>query len=113
MIIQEVSVKNIFDDNRILIKSPNHFYSYSFWGPLFIQYPVKGLLPWTYIQEKNDRRREEKILTLKQQTAPMKLCNGCPIEFSMFLNYCKGLRFEEDPDYDYLRKLFRNLAKKK
>ena len=43
----------------------------------------------------------------------MKLCNGCPIEFSMFLNYCKGLRFEEDPDYDYLRKLFRNLAKKK
>ena len=43
----------------------------------------------------------------------MKLCNGCPIEFSMFLNYCKGLRFEEDPDYDYLRRLFRNLAKKK
>ena len=30
----------------------------------------------------------------------------------MYLNYCKGLRFEEDPDYDYLRRLFRNLAKK-
>ena len=81
-------------------------------GPLFIQHPVKGSLPWQYIQEKNDRKREEKTLTLKQQTATKKLCDGCPIEFSMFLNYCKGLRFEEDPDYDYLRRLFRNLAKK-
>ena len=27
----------------------------------------------------------------------------------MYLNYCRGLRFEEGPDYMYLRQLFRIL----
>lgn len=27
----------------------------------------------------------------------------------MYLNYCRGLRFEEAPDYMYLRQLFRIL----
>lgn len=27
----------------------------------------------------------------------------------MYLNYCRGLRFEEAPDYIYLRQLFRIL----
>ena len=31
------------------------------------------------------------------------LCKGFPAEFSMYLNYCRGLRFEEAPDYMYLR----------
>lgn len=34
---------------------------------------------------------------------------GFPAEFSMYLNYCRGLRFEEGPDYMYLRQLFRIL----
>lgn len=34
---------------------------------------------------------------------------GFPAEFSMYLNYCRGLRFEEAPDYMYLRQLFRIL----
>ena len=35
------------------------------------------------------------------------LCKGFPAEFAMYLNYCRGLRFEEAPDYMYLRQLFR------
>jgi hypothetical protein len=34
---------------------------------------------------------------------------GFPAEFAMYLNYCRGLRFEEAPDYMYLRQLFRIL----
>ena len=34
---------------------------------------------------------------------------GYPAEFAMYLNYCRGLRFEEAPDYMYLRQLFRIL----
>lgn len=34
---------------------------------------------------------------------------GFPTEFAMYLNYCRGLRFEEAPDYMYLRQLFRIL----
>ena len=37
------------------------------------------------------------------------LCKGFPAEFSMYLNYCRGLRFDEAPDYMYLRQLFRIL----
>lgn len=31
------------------------------------------------------------------------------MEFPTYLNYCRQLRFEERPDYSYLRQLFRSL----
>ena len=37
------------------------------------------------------------------------LCNDHPIEFAMYINYCRGLRFDEDPDYAFLRRLFKKL----
>jgi len=37
------------------------------------------------------------------------LCRGVPAEFAMYLNYTRGLSFEEAPDYMYLRQLFRIL----
>lgn len=40
---------------------------------------------------------------------PLSLSQGFPAEFAMYLNYCRGLRFEEAPDYMYLRQLFRIL----
>ena len=40
------------------------------------------------------------------------LCKGLPMEFITYMNYCKGLKFEEKPDYTYLRKMFINLMKK-
>ena len=32
-----------------------------------------------------------------------------PIEFATYINYCRGLKFAEEPDYAYLRRLFHNL----
>ena len=40
------------------------------------------------------------------------MTRGLPEEFSIYLNYCKNLKFEEKPDYNYLRKLFRDLMTK-
>jgi casein kinase 1 alpha len=34
---------------------------------------------------------------------------GYPAEFATYLNYCRGLKFNEVPDYNYIRKLFRLL----
>ena len=31
------------------------------------------------------------------------------VEFSTYLNYCRSLRFEDKPDYLYLRKMFKEL----
>lgn len=30
-------------------------------------------------------------------------------EFSTYMNFCRSLRFDDKPDYSYLRQLFRNL----
>ena len=48
-----------------------------------------------------------------ESTAPILLffLQGFPAEFSMYLNYCRGLRFDEQPDYMFLRQLFRILFK--
>jgi hypothetical protein len=37
------------------------------------------------------------------------LCKGLPDEFSQFMNYTKNLKFDEKPDYSYIRTLFRVL----
>jgi len=37
------------------------------------------------------------------------LCKHFPNEFATFLNYCRALRFDDKPDYAYLRRLFRDL----
>lgn len=36
-------------------------------------------------------------------------CSPPPAEFSTYLNLCRSLRFDDKPDYSYLRQLFRNL----
>lgn len=36
-------------------------------------------------------------------------CFAFSAEFTLYLNYCRSLRFEERPDYSYLRQMFRTL----
>lgn len=40
------------------------------------------------------------------------LTKGLPAQFATYLNYCRNLRFEEKPDYRYMRDLFKDLMKK-
>ena len=37
------------------------------------------------------------------------ICEGLPKEFGDYMDYVKALKFEERPDYVYLRKIFRRL----
>lgn len=37
------------------------------------------------------------------------LCQGYPAEFASYFHYCHALRFEDKPDYAYLKKMFRDL----
>ena len=43
----------------------------------------------------------------KLETSADVLCKGFPMEFSQYLTYCKNLKFEDKPDYNYLRGLFK------
>ena len=45
----------------------------------------------------------------KQAVTVMELCQGCPVQFQDYLNYCRSLTFDGKPDMSYLRGLFREL----
>ncbi|GFR05701.1 casein kinase I isoform alpha [Trichonephila clavipes] len=74
-----------------------------------LMYFNKGSLPWQGLKAATKKQKYEKISEKKMSTNVEVLCKGYPAEFAMYLNYCRGLRFEEAPDYMYLRQLFRIL----
>ena len=43
---------------------------------------------------------------------PFLCISSYPGEFATYLNFCRSLKFEDRPDYAYLRQLFRNLFHK-
>ena len=65
---------------------------------------LKGILPWQGL--KNCNEKYTRIMEKKLQIPTEILCYGLPDEITYYLNYCKSLRFEDRPDYDYLRGLF-------
>ncbi|VDM50780.1 unnamed protein product [Toxocara canis] len=69
----------------------------------------RGALPWQGLKAATKKQKYEKISEKKMSTPVEVLCKGFPAEFAMYLNYCRGLRFDEAPDYMYLRQLFRIL----
>jgi len=77
-------------------------------GHMFI-YFLRGSLPWQGLKAANKRQKYERISEKKMNTPIEHLCNGHPNEFATYLTFCRSLRFEDKPDYSYLRQLFRNL----
>ncbi|KAK0421164.1 hypothetical protein QR680_015090 [Steinernema hermaphroditum] len=71
-----------------------------------MMYLNRGQLPWQGLKAATKKQKYEKISEKKMSTPTEILCKGYPAEFSMYMNYCRGLRFDEDPDYAYLRQLF-------
>lgn len=55
------------------------------------------------------KERYQKIGDTKRATPIDVLCEGYPEEFATYLKYVRRLDFFETPDYDYLRKLFKEL----
>lgn len=55
------------------------------------------------------KQKYEKISEKKMATPIEYLCKGYPLEFSTYFQYCRSLRFDDKPDYSYLRKIFRDL----
>uniref|UniRef100_A0A671N9C2 non-specific serine/threonine protein kinase n=1 Tax=Sinocyclocheilus anshuiensis TaxID=1608454 RepID=A0A671N9C2_9TELE len=68
-----------------------------------------GSLPWQGLKAATKRQKYERISEKKMSTPIEVLCKGYPSEFSTYMNFCRSLRFDDKPDYSYLRQLFRNL----
>lgn len=72
-------------------------------------YFCRGSLPWQGIRAKTKKEKYDKIMEKKMTTPSEQLCRGLHPEFALYLNCIRSLRFDDKPDYSYLRKLFRDL----
>ncbi|CAK57370.1 unnamed protein product (macronuclear) [Paramecium tetraurelia] len=77
-----------------------------------LMYLLRGQLPWQNMKGINQKEKYQRIMEKKVETSSDVLCKGFPVELSQYLNYCKQLKFEEKPDYHYLRGLFKDAFKK-
>lgn len=72
-------------------------------------YFMRGSLPWQGLRAKSKEQKYERISEKKQTTSIESLCKGLPREFAVYFHYIRCLKFEEKPDYQFLRKLFDEL----
>ena len=68
------------------------------------------MLPWERIKDEGTvLQKNEKIKHMKMHTSTEQLCKDLPVELALYLDHVKSLGFEDRPDYDYLKRLFRDL----
>lgn len=71
-------------------------------------YFLKGMLPWQGIKKQTGLNHIEEIGKIKICTSTETLCSGVHKCFMDYITYCRKLKFDETPNYTYLRKLFQD-----
>ncbi|KAK5813733.1 uncharacterized protein LOC108467706 isoform X2 [Gossypium arboreum] len=74
-----------------------------------LMYFLRGSLPWQGLKAGTKKQKYDKISEKKMVTPVEVLCKSYPSEFVSYFHYCRSLRFEDKPDYSYLKRLFREL----
>lgn len=72
-------------------------------------YFLRGSLPWQGLKAHTKQEKYNRISERKQSTPIDVLCKNLPVEFATYMNYTRSLRFEDKPDYGYLKRMFREL----
>mmetsp|Transcript_77331 Transcript_77331/g.165821 ORF Transcript_77331/g.165821 Transcript_77331/m.165821 type:complete len:344 (+) Transcript_77331:135-1166(+) len=74
-----------------------------------LMYFVRGSLPWSGLQAKTQEEKYRKIREKKEEVALDDLCGDYPTAFKVYLRTTRHMDFQERPDYQGLRKLFKDL----
>ncbi|EPS74319.1 hypothetical protein M569_00434 [Genlisea aurea] len=74
-----------------------------------LMYFIRGSLPWQGLKAGTKKQKYDKISEKKMLTPIEVLCKSYPSEFISYFHYCRSLRFDDKPDYSYLKRLFRDL----
>ena len=72
-------------------------------------YFLRGSLPWQGLKADSKKKKYDAILEKKTSISSEVLCRNLPSEFVSYFDHVHSLRFDERPDYDYLKQLFREL----
>jgi len=78
-----------------------------------LMYFIRGSLPWQGLKANTKKQKYERIMDRKMSTSTEQLCKGYATEFRSYFEYCRSLRFEDPPDYAYLKRLFKELFYRK
>ncbi|TFK68549.1 kinase-like protein [Pluteus cervinus] len=73
-----------------------------------IAYMLRGSLPWQCIRGGTEKNRESRYQDKKRAWTGLRLFEGFPNEFADFADYVRDLQYEEDPDYDYWKAVFKS-----
>ena len=70
----------------------------------------KGCIPWDKAEKiKDPPKKYITTANIKKSITSEQLCKDLPEEMAKYIDYCKELYFEQDPDYNYLRFLFQTI----
>ncbi|OMJ66692.1 hypothetical protein SteCoe_36386 [Stentor coeruleus] len=70
---------------------------------------MNGRLPWQQSSRINSSVKWNNVYKIKSTINLYELCQNCPSEFVMFIQYARALDFHEEPDYEYLRRLIKGI----
>jgi hypothetical protein len=80
-------------------------------GYIFV-YLFQGELPWQGTKAQTKHEKYQIIMEKKMSTTAELLFAGMPSEFATYMQCVQDLAYEEQPNYDYYRALFRKLSRK-
>ena len=78
-----------------------------------LMYFLRGSLPWQGLKIKSKGDRYKKILEKKKEIKAEDLCRDFPEEFKYYIEYTKELGYNDNPNYDKLKKNFLLLVREK
>eukprot|EP01064_Diplonema_japonicum_P011482 TRINITY_DN18887_c0_g1_i1.p1 TRINITY_DN18887_c0_g1~~TRINITY_DN18887_c0_g1_i1.p1 ORF type:complete len:326 (+),score=84.38 TRINITY_DN18887_c0_g1_i1:68-979(+) len=73
---------------------------------MVLVYLALSSLPWQGTQAATRAEKERKIMEKKIMSKPNILCANLPRCFELYLTYTRSLKYEQEPDYEYCRKVF-------
>ena len=74
---------------------------------------MKGKLPWQSIIAKDFKEEYIKILRIKIKMKPELLCNSLPKQMEEYMKYVQNLGFKQEPNYNYMRDLFKSFLQER
>jgi len=75
-------------------------------------YFLRVELPWQGLKAKTMKDKYEKIMEKKISTHVETLCKGFPEEFASYINYTRDLKFDDRPDYGFLKRLLKTISER-
>lgn len=77
-----------------------------------IIYLFKGILPWQGQKGETKYEKYKNIFKVKKDVSILDLCDTMCYEMNLYLEYCYELSFNDNPNYEFLRKLFKRALQK-